>query len=917
MIIHSTHNIKKERKRLKKRKGKNFWRKFIIISMSINLFFFSGIAVGGFLSIRKALKKDNFQESIDKSFSKAKRQFFGLVFRMKSLFCSSVPTVEVNIKFKDYKKIFKKREEAINLGLLSSGRDDFVPAVIKYEGRYIPISLRLKGDNTDHLKGGKWSFRIKTKKGYAFKGMRVFSIHHPEERNYVYEWGYLYNLRKEGILAPRYEFIRVVINGKDKGIYALEENFSKELIESQGNREGIILKFNENPYWGQLSNWGYERFGPEKSKVPHYPEYFILQPRNWLNVDIDTFSSTKISKNKNLLLQRNVAMGLLESFRKGEKKASEVFDVKKLAIYFAVNHLWGGEHGISWNNMRFYFNPITVKLEPVGFDSMSGVWGGMGNLPWQLARGEFSEQFPWGDWEWVSLALQDKILAEAYIKEALRIVKPAYLTDLQNEAKEELNNQLKILWHEYSETIDWSKIVTNQELFKKVLEPIEIIRAYTSGEVIHNQQIEGQYLKVEIENLLTLPVEILEFKLGELAVDAKAIKFKLDSDYEVDKRIIIGSTSFFASKSLSMYIPINKKFIIDNKVDPKYRIEIKSKIIGSKNIYSKEVLYIPKPKFIESIPKQDESIEKVLSKHKFLDCFEEQKVLVVKKGDWAVKGDLIIPKGFILVIKSGTTLSFSKNSILLTTSAINFQGSKNEPIILKAKDKNWGGMVILGAKEESILKDILIQDSGGIQRGGWALTGAVTFYKSLVLFDRVKIQNSYCEDAVNLVNSRFKVLNSLFVNTFSDALDCDFSKGEIINTVFDKIGADAIDVSGAEIEINNIKVFNVGDKALSIGERSNVTAENVLIEKAVFGIVAKDFSEVAASNISISQAKFGLAAYQKKPEYGPAKINASNVKFINVDKKTLCQKSSLINIDEKECLTEDLDVEKLYIQAVK
>ncbi len=31
--------------------------------------------------------------------------------------------------------------------------------------------------------------------------------------------------------------------------------------------------------------------------------------------------------------------------------------------------VFGGTHGSGWNNLRFYYNPITGKLMPIGFDS--------------------------------------------------------------------------------------------------------------------------------------------------------------------------------------------------------------------------------------------------------------------------------------------------------------------------------------------------------------------------------------------------------------------------------------------------------------------------------------------------------------------------------------------------------------------
>ena len=154
--------------------------------------------------------------------------------------------------------------------------------------------------------------------------------------------------------------------------------------------------------------------------------------------------------------------------------------------------------------------------------------------------------------------------------------------------------------------------------------------------------------------------------------------------------------------------------------------------------------------------------------------------------------------------------------------------------------------------------------------------------------------------------------NSLFRNTFSDALDNDFCNGTIENTVFIDVNADAIDVSGTQLEVKNVKVYKAGDKGLSIGERSNVTAENVFVEQADFGVASKDLSKIVIDNIKINKTLYGLAAYQKKPEYGPAELEASNVEFKEVKKEILCQKGSSVAVEGKKYPGEEIDIEKLY-----
>jgi len=143
----------------------------------------------------------------------------------------------------------KTVEEALQKGILLQGDDDWARAEIRFQGETIPVRLRLKGDWTDHLNDKKWSFRVKTRGDATLLGMRSFSVQAPYTRSYLNEWLYYEDLRQAGILAPRYSFVNVVVNGESWGIYALEENFSKELLEAQGRREGVIIRFDESLFW--------------------------------------------------------------------------------------------------------------------------------------------------------------------------------------------------------------------------------------------------------------------------------------------------------------------------------------------------------------------------------------------------------------------------------------------------------------------------------------------------------------------------------------------------------------------------------------------------------------------------------------------------------------------------------------------
>ena len=50
----------------------------------------------------------------------------------------------------------------------------------------------------------------------------------------------------------------------------------------------------------------------------------------------------------------------------------DVFELESLASYFAIIDLLGAHHSIMMSNLRFYYNPITSKLIPIGFDGQGG-----------------------------------------------------------------------------------------------------------------------------------------------------------------------------------------------------------------------------------------------------------------------------------------------------------------------------------------------------------------------------------------------------------------------------------------------------------------------------------------------------------------------------------------------------------------
>ena len=124
---------------------------------------------------------------------------------------------------------------------------------------------------------------------------------------------------------------------------------------------------------------------------------------------------------------------------------------------------------------------------------------------------------------------------------------------------------------------------------------------------------------------------------------------------------------------------------------------------------------------------------------------------------------------------------------------------------------------------------------------------------------------------------------------------CIRDRGKLKNSIFRATGNDCIDFSGSEIDIESCEIFDSGDKGISGGERSVLNIQNCSIKSASIGIASKDKSVISIKNTSLESCDFAFAAYRKKPEFGPAKIDIESSSLKNIQNTYLIEKDSEIN----------------------
>ena len=282
----------------------------------------------------------------------------------------------------------------------------------------------------------------------------------------------------------------------------------------------------------------------------------------------------------------------------------------------------------------------------------------------------------------------------------------------------------------------------------------------------------------------------------------------------------------------------------------------------------------------------------------------------IKQGNWSVNKPIIVNGD--LHISPGVNLQFSKDAYIIVKGSLAAIGGEANPITFKAMLDSWKGIYVLDADKKSHLKNVNISNLSALEDGLLKLTGGITFYKSDVDFENVKIDNVKAEDALNIVESKF-LLNSVYINnTISDGLDSDFSKGSALNSEFSDIGGDALDFSGSNVLISKTKANNVKDKAISAGEKSTLTVKDSKFSNIGVGIASKDGSLVTAINTKISDYKlYGAMTYLKKDFYDAPSlvINNSSVSDGNA---YIRQKGTNMAVDGINIPETKISVKKLY-----
>lgn len=311
---------------------KKFKKSFIFLSFILGFFFAASL----YKNSKIIYYKDSLQYVLETGPSFITNYFMSSTDNLETIF--------LDIKFKEWRKLVNQRNNVWNYSTVfkyfpfqwtdSKEKKIEIKGKMTFNNQINKVKLKLTGMNYDHFGDPKkWSYRISVNGDNVIDRQKKFNLLIPPSRDYVNDFIAQTFLNELNMISLRAKPVKLVLNGENMGIYLKEEFYDKRLIEYNKYRESAILRLNDD-FTIEISDANYIRY---KSIIDKF-------------------------KKK------------LASFIDGSINIEKIINIDKMSDRLALSVLFGDSHSLFSLNQRYYLNPFTFKLEPLGREFMYSLY---------------------------------------------------------------------------------------------------------------------------------------------------------------------------------------------------------------------------------------------------------------------------------------------------------------------------------------------------------------------------------------------------------------------------------------------------------------------------------------------------------------------------------------------------------------
>lgn len=815
--------------------------------------------------------------------------------------------ISLDINFANYKKILDNRTSALiqekDRQFLSEKTK--VKAKLSYKNKIYPVIVRLKGDRADHYAASsKISLDVEFVGDNSIFGFKRFSLQSHVSRQFPENEVLSNFLTNNGIITPKFKTIILSFNSDNWGQMYLEESISSSFFENRKIKETpvarftnqenqkIVSKFKKNYNIQDIESFfnQYGKFETRVYKESKYKKNFLTDSMiSTMRLIHDNFNSkdlANIDTSKNLVINK--------------------IDLEKFSNLLALSSVINNWHSTTYTNLKFYFNPYTGLIEPMPSDFI------MTNEDYK-DMSHFKKIFLIETNNFYFKIINNKKFIESYFNFVEKISRNINMFDenvkklckdfnvvdcgsnfnphiLKSNSRfilahrEEIKDLFKKKESELvNAKINFLKVGSSNQL-KNDQKFLDLSRAILDTYIYSRAFSDGSFF---IKNISPFEIYIKDIKIN---FEKKTDEVFKNSDSDIN---LLCMKNISINKKIISKLFLNIDFNLQEELKKCFKYASSIEI----NLYENSRSFIIKVDVEKSIFKEFKNVDRLKNIKKFV----KGKNVILKTGTYFFDEPLILPNGYSLIVEKGAKLLFSTNSyIYIDGGNIQINGTKLEPVSLipKNNDSFWRGLYIKNSQESKISHAHFQKLNYFYSKELFIfLTGGINFYESQVQIENSQFTDSFCEDFINLVKTKFDISNIAMKNSHSDAVDLDYSDGIFDNISFYNIGGDAVDTSGSKTVIRNMNAQSIADKAISLGEGSSSYVENSRFSDSKFGIAVKDGSKLTSKNLEFFNNKYDVGSYIKKSFYSD--INETYIETISKNLKILKDSSSKMYVNQK------------------
>lgn len=270
--------------------------------------------------------------------------------------------------------------------------------------------------------------------------------------------------------------------------------------------------------------------------------------------------------------------------------------------------------------------------------------------------------------------------------------------------------------------------------------------------------------------------------------------------------------------------------------------------------------------------------------------------VVFPAGSHLLQASLVVPADHTLVLEAGAEIVLDQRASILSLGPVQARGRADRPVKIKAT-YSGGGVAVLQAVDTSNLQYVLMENLQPPAFKGWQLSAGFTLYESDAVLQNCAWLKGRGDAAVQSVRSWCKVRDCLVSEAAQNGWAVDYSRAAVQDCRFEQCGKDGLTMNGSRFNLDNGSFRGNARYGIHTTARSRLQAKGGMIANSPTALGASDGARVNWQGLRLIDCPIGFAAFQKKPEFGPARITITDLEADAVDQLQNTSGSNRITIN--------------------